>query len=199
MLKLIPPTNRKFVSSGWGRPRKYRGGWHEGLDFPGVVGSPILAAADGIISYVKNVSTSYAGKWIAIDHGNGMLTRYLHNDKNLVTKGQKVKRGEQIATLGTSGTTGKGTPHLHFDVKFGEAAHKEYVEKYGTPTTGWGKASNWGKGVPGETFMSGAAYSDMAKKWAKDRGVAFYVNRGMAVSLVAVTGVGLAYLLWKNK
>ena len=190
MLVLTPPTESKVVSSGWGRPREYRGGWHEGLDFPGANGSPVLAAASGEVVRVDNYDNSYAGRWIAIHHGGGMHTRYLHNTKNLVTKGQKVARGQQIATLGQTGTSGKGAPHVHFDVKFQDVAHKAYEVRYGRPSTGWGKSMTIGRGVPGETFMSGATYSPQAKKWAEDRGVVFYKGSFLLKVGLAV-GAGL--------
>lgn len=187
MIRLTPPTPRGFISSGWGRPREYRNGVHEGLDFPAPKGSPVLAAAAGEVVYVKNVSNSYAGKWIGIHHGGGMFTRYLHNDRNHVSKGDKVHRGQQIALLGQTGTSGTGAPHVHFDVKFQPDAHADYVSRYGTPSGGWGKSSTYGKGVPGETFMSGASYSDLAKNWAEDRGVVFYSGVG-ALGVLALAG-----------
>jgi len=194
MIRLTPPTPRGFVSSGWGRPRDYRDGWHEGMDFPAPKGSPVLAAADGVIARVDNTDNSFAGRWIAIHHGNGMHTRYLHNDKNMVSQGDRVKRGQQIGTLGTTGTK-NSAPHVHFDVKFADAAHAAYESKYGKPSTGWGsKMQLLGRGVPGETFMSGASYAPLALKWAKDRGVVFYSGAGG----IALLGVAVAgYLTYK--
>lgn len=190
MLALTPPTDRKFISSGWGRPRGYRDGWHEGLDFPGPVGSPVRAAAGGVVVRADNVDNSFAGKWIAIHHGNGMHTRYLHNQSNLVSKGDKVARGQQIATLGITGTSGRSAPHLHFDVKFLGPAHTAYQSRYGTPSTGWGSTmAALGRGVPGETFMAGATYAPHALKWAKDRGVVFKTGMG-AFGILGLLGVG---------
>jgi murein DD-endopeptidase MepM/ murein hydrolase activator NlpD len=197
MLRLTPPTPRAFVSSGWGRPREYRNGWHEGLDFPAAIGTPVLAAAPGEVVRVDNYNDSYAGRWIAIHHGGGMHTRYLHNKENLVSRGDKVVRGQKIATLGQTGTSGRGAAHLHFDVKFQDQAHSAYQSQYGTPTTGWGKTMTIGRGVPGETFMSGATYSDMARQWATERGVVFY--SGMAAT-GTVIGLGLlaGYWAWRR-
>lgn len=197
MIVLTPPTARGFVSSGWGRPRAYRNGWHEGLDFPSPKGSPVLAAAAGEVIRVDNSDDSFAGRWIAIHHGNGMHTRYLHNTKNLVSRGDRVRQGQQIATLGTTGTK-NSAPHVHFDVKFTDGAHLAYQARYGTPTTGWGsKSRTLGRGVPGETFMSGASYSDASLKWAKDHGVVFYAGMGSVALLGAAAAGYLAYRLLK--
>lgn len=197
MIRLTPPTPKALISSGWGRPREYRGGWHEGLDFPAPKGSPVLAAAAGKVLRVDDVDNSFAGKWIAIHHGGGIHTRYLHNTKNLVKVGDIVKRGQQIATLGTTGTK-NSAPHVHFDVKFKDQAHDEYKRRYGSPTTGWGSSMQLlGTGVPGETFMSGATYSPIARKWAVDRGVVFYSGAGIAATAGVLAAGFLAYKLLK--
>jgi murein DD-endopeptidase MepM/ murein hydrolase activator NlpD len=193
MITLSAVTPRAFVSSGWGRPRPYRDGWHEGLDFPAEKGSPVLAAADGIVSRVDNVNDSFAGNWIAIDHGSGVVTRYMHNTKNLVKKGDRVKRGQQIATVGTTGTSNSG-PHVHFDVKLSDPVHAAYEARYGVPATGWGPRKAIGTGAPAETFMRGVTYSDLAREWAEKNGVVFYAGVG-AVGLIAIAGAG--YLAWR--
>lgn len=193
MIRLTPPTPKGFISSGWGRPREYRGGWHEGLDFPADEGSPVLAAASGTVVHVDNVNNSFAGHFITIHHGGGMHTRYMHNLKNLVTKGQKVRRGEKIATVGRTGTS-RSKPHVHFDVKFQDSAFEEYKRRYGTPTTGFGDKKSTGTGVPGETFMSGATYADIARRFAESKGVVFYSGVSAGVVLLLA---GAGYLAWR--
>lgn len=75
-------------------------------------GTPIYATGDGEVTRVKN--HPYAGKYIEIQHDGQYLTRYLHLNKIGVRRGQKVKRGEQIAL---SGNTGRSTgPHLHYEL-----------------------------------------------------------------------------------
>ena len=92
--------------------------WHNGLDFAASIGTPILAAANGIVDATGNedlycYKAAY-GKFITIDHENGLTTLYGHLSKILVTKGQSVTRGQVI---GYSGNTGDATgPHLHFTV-----------------------------------------------------------------------------------
>lgn len=200
MLRLTPPTLEKLVNSTWGRPREYRGGWHEGLDFPTKVGSPVLAAADGKVVKVDNVNNSFAGKHIVVDHGNGMFTRYLHNATNLVAVGDRVRRGQRIANAGTTGTSGTGTPHVHFDVKFQPPAHATYEARYGRPSTGWGSSmGSLGKGVPAETFMDGATYTPAARKWAEDTGVVFYKGQpALAIGLAVGIAVAGYFLIIKK-
>lgn len=86
--------------------------FHQGLDISARKGTPVIAPADGYVSFVGK-SNSF-GNYITISHGYGYKTRYGHLSKALVTKGQAVKRGEQIALIGSTGrSTG---PHLHYEV-----------------------------------------------------------------------------------
>ncbi|MEY4506473.1 MAG: hypothetical protein RL297_1051 [Pseudomonadota bacterium] len=85
---------------------------HTGLDFPAEIGTPILAAAGGVV-IVQEFHAAY-GNMVEIDHGNGLITRYAHASKTFVRKGDIVKRGQTIAAVGSTGrSTG---PHLHFEV-----------------------------------------------------------------------------------
>ena len=180
MIRLTPPTVPGVVSSGWGRPRSYRDGWHAGLDFFAPKGTPVLAAADGVVSYVKNHANSYAGKWIAINH-DGTVTRYLHSDTNLVTKGQRVTRGQKIGTVGTTGTS-SSAPHVHFDVKVPQNFLERFIAEYGTPSTGFAPDAGWGVGVPAESFMSGAKYQPGVLEAAVAKGVTPYKGRGWLIA-----------------
>ena len=103
------------VGSGFGfRPDPISGhaALHTGLDFPAEVGTPIMAAAGGLV--VANEWHAAYGQVLEIDHGNGLVTRYAHNAKVLVEQGALVKRGQTVALVGNSGrSTG---PHLHFEV-----------------------------------------------------------------------------------
>ena len=85
---------------------------HTGLDFPADVGTPILAAAGGVV-VVQEYHAAY-GNMLEVDHGNDLITRYAHASQTFVTKGDIVKRGQKIASVGSTGrSTG---PHLHFEV-----------------------------------------------------------------------------------
>ncbi|MBX3611719.1 MAG: M23 family metallopeptidase [Hydrogenophaga sp.] len=85
---------------------------HTGLDFPADVGTPILAAAGGVV-IAQEFHAGY-GNLVEIDHGNDLVTRYAHTSRVFVKKGDIVKRGQKIAEVGSTGrSTG---PHLHFEV-----------------------------------------------------------------------------------
>ena len=86
--------------------------FHKGLDISARMGAPIVASADGIVSF-SGWDRGY-GRVVAIKHGYGLKTKYAHLKKSLVKKGQYVKRGETIGLVGKSGrTTGS---HLHYEV-----------------------------------------------------------------------------------
>jgi murein DD-endopeptidase MepM/ murein hydrolase activator NlpD len=103
------------VGSGFGfrsDPITGRAALHTGLDFPAESGTPIRAAAGGVV-----VSAEYHpqyGYLLELDHGNGLKTLYAHTSNITVRRGDIVKRGQTVAAVGTSGrSTG---PHLHFEV-----------------------------------------------------------------------------------
>jgi len=104
------PVGSRF---GWRiDPFNGRQALHTGLDFQATVGTPIVAAAGGVV--VTSETHPEYGNMVEIDHGNGLVTRYGHASKLLVKKGDLIKRGQQIALVGTTGrSTG---PHLHFEV-----------------------------------------------------------------------------------
>jgi len=96
-------------------PVKGKTRFHEGVDFPVPIGTPVRAMSDGKVSAVSE-KWGY-GKIVEIDHGNGLMTRLAHLDSQKVAVGDTVKAGEVVATSGNSGGAG-GTvgPHLHFEV-----------------------------------------------------------------------------------
>jgi murein DD-endopeptidase MepM/ murein hydrolase activator NlpD len=103
------------VGSGFGfrhDPFTHRPALHTGLDFPADPGTPILAAAGGVV--LSAGPHPQYGQLVELDHGNGLVTRYAHTSRMLVKQGDLVKRGQKIAEVGTTGrSTG---PHLHFEV-----------------------------------------------------------------------------------
>jgi murein DD-endopeptidase MepM/ murein hydrolase activator NlpD len=109
------PVKNGWVSSGYGKrtdPFTGKKEFHKGVDFAGKEGSQVLSVGDGIVSWVGE-RTGY-GNLVEITHGNGYVTRYGHNKKLLVGVGDTVKKGQQIAVLGSTGrSTG---PHVHFEV-----------------------------------------------------------------------------------
>src|SRR6266581_4856789 len=87
---------------------------HEGVDFPADIGTPIRAAAAGVV--VASGTHPQYGQYVDVDHGRDLVTRYAHASKLLVTDGALIKRGQTIALVGNSGrSTG---PHLHFEVRY---------------------------------------------------------------------------------
>jgi murein DD-endopeptidase MepM/ murein hydrolase activator NlpD len=118
-LKYIPslrPVDGGFISSGFGKrrdPFTKRISQHEGVDFQTRSGAKVYATADGVVIMSK-YRRGY-GYTVEIDHGNGMLTRYAHNAKNLVRVGRIVQRGDVIAYVGSSGRS--TAPHLHYEVR----------------------------------------------------------------------------------
>ena len=88
---------------------------HYGVDMAAPVGTPIYAPADGIVSLADD-DLYFEGAMVLLDHGQGLISMYLHADEILVEPGQRVKRGEQIATVGSKGrSTG---PHLCWRLKW---------------------------------------------------------------------------------
>jgi murein DD-endopeptidase MepM/ murein hydrolase activator NlpD len=120
---LMVPNTRPLdgpVGSGFGMrsdPFTGRAALHTGLDFPADSGTPILAAAGGVV--LSAAPHPAYGNELQIDHGNGLVTRYAHCSKVMVKAGDLVKRGQPVALVGSTGrSTG---PHLHFEVLVGGA------------------------------------------------------------------------------
>ncbi len=111
----IWPVNG-LITAGYGyRQSPFTGQreMHEGLDIAAPHGTPILATADGIVTFSGPLAAF--GNVVFINHGHGFTTFYAHNSSNRVKEGQPVRRGEVIASVGTSGrTTG---PHVHYEVQ----------------------------------------------------------------------------------
>ena len=117
--KSMVPTQQPVVAGHLGSSFGYRidpftgrSAIHTGLDFQAASGSPIVAAAGGVV-VTQEYHNEY-GNMVEIDHGNDLVTRYAHASRVMVAKGDLVKRGQKIAEVGTTGrSTG---PHLHFEV-----------------------------------------------------------------------------------
>ena len=117
LLPTLMPIHAERIGSVFGRridPIAGVTALHEGIDFGADTGTPVQAAAGGVVS-TANYHPEY-GYLIEIDHGNDFSSRYAHLSKIKVQAGQVVKRGQLIALSGNSGrSTG---PHLHFEVRF---------------------------------------------------------------------------------
>jgi len=114
-LPTASPIAIGFFSSNYGwrlDPFTGQRAMHEGVDFVAEHGTPIKAAAGGIVIY-SDYHSGY-GNMLEVDHGNGLISRYGHASKRLVKEGDVVLRGQKI---GEVGSTGRSTgPHLHFEV-----------------------------------------------------------------------------------
>jgi murein DD-endopeptidase MepM/ murein hydrolase activator NlpD len=119
-LNVVPsmwPVNGRLMSRFGDRedPFSGEGAFHKGVDISAPMGTPVHAAADGVI-YSADFFAGY-GRVVVIDHGHGMQTWYAHLSRFDVIPGEEIRRGE---VLGFSGASGKVTaPHLHFEVRVG--------------------------------------------------------------------------------
>ncbi|MCQ2741392.1 MAG: M23 family metallopeptidase [Alphaproteobacteria bacterium] len=92
---------------------------NDGINIKAAKGTPVKAADDGVVAYAGNELKGF-GNLILIKHADGWVTAYAHNDAFKVRKGQTVKKGDTIATVGTSG--GVDIPQLHFETRAGKKA-----------------------------------------------------------------------------
>jgi murein DD-endopeptidase MepM/ murein hydrolase activator NlpD len=109
------PVSSGWISSYFGKrtdPFTGKPANHTGIDFAGKLGDPVVAVADGVVTW--SADRYGYGVMVEINHGNGYSTRYAHNAENLVVVGDEVKKGQAVAHMGE---TGRATgPNLHFEV-----------------------------------------------------------------------------------
>jgi murein DD-endopeptidase MepM/ murein hydrolase activator NlpD len=112
---LRAPLNFSYISSSF-NPKRYhpvqkRVKPHRGIDYAAPRGTPVFAAGDGVVT--RSSYNKYNGNHVFIKHPSGIITKYLHFTKRMVKKGQRVRQGQ---TIGTVGSTGMATgPHLHYE------------------------------------------------------------------------------------
>lgn len=110
------PVAGGWISSGFGErtdPISGKHDTHKGLDFAGPKGTEIYAVAKGVVTW-SGKQKGY-GNIVEIDHGHGYVTRYAHNEENIVKVGDKVEKGQLIGLMGSTGRS-TGT-HVHFEVE----------------------------------------------------------------------------------
>lgn len=111
-----PVFNPYLITQGYGKTNfsyNYKGGLHNGIDFVAKGDKSILAAGAGKV-ITGNMGYYGYGRWVAIDHENGLVTLYGHMSSVVVKNGDEVERGDKIGVMGTTGfSTG---PHLHFSI-----------------------------------------------------------------------------------
>ncbi|MDH1662360.1 M23 family metallopeptidase [Stenotrophomonas sp. GD03777] len=109
------PIRNSYVTSGFGTradPFGRGAATHKGMDFHAKVGDPVMAVAEGVVSFA-GVKGGY-GNVVDVDHGNGYVTRYAHNSRLVVKAGDLVRAGQEVAK---AGSTGRSTgAHVHFEV-----------------------------------------------------------------------------------
>jgi hypothetical protein len=107
---LLWPVRDGWYVRGWGSGS---GAYHLAVDIQGAQGSPVHAAADGLVGYAGDEVSGY-GNLLLVLHRDGLVTLYAHNRQNLVSAGERVRRGQPIAELGSTGIS-RG-PHVHFEL-----------------------------------------------------------------------------------
>ena len=108
---------RGTLLSGFGA--KESGLFNDGINIAAARGQPVLAAADGVVAYAGNEIRGF-GNLVLVKHAEGWMTAYAHNETLLVKRGDRVKRGETIATVGSTGNV--SSPQLHFELRHGSHA-----------------------------------------------------------------------------
>lgn len=107
------PLSQVTLTSRFG---KRDDGFHEGIDLKAKVGTPVYSAESGLVIYSGSKVRGY-GRMVVLKHQGKIATIYAHHSKNLVHRGQRVKKGQLIAYSGESGQA-RG-PHVHFEVRMG--------------------------------------------------------------------------------
>ncbi len=133
----IAENVKSHIGSLWGDPRDGGKRKHEGIDIMAARGSPVVAVADGIIDYVDE--DDLGGKVVSLKpFGKSYSVYYAHLDKQLVKDGQRVKKGEQIGTVGNTGNARNTLPHLHFGIYLKNGAATDplaYIQKIVPPAS----------------------------------------------------------------
>jgi murein DD-endopeptidase MepM/ murein hydrolase activator NlpD len=113
-----PVKSPRRLSQGYGKTsfsgKAYASGKHNGLDYAAASGTTIMAAANGRVVGTGDLGKYAYGRWVAIDHGNGIVTLYGHLRKITTSRGSSVKQGDKIGEMGSTGYS-TGT-HVHFTV-----------------------------------------------------------------------------------
>ena len=114
---LRAPLNFAYISSGFNPRRMHpvlkRVRPHNGTDYYAPPGTPVYAAGDGTV--IRSAYSKANGHHVFIKHANSIVTKYLHFTKRLVKQGQKVKQGQTIGTVGSTGLA--SGPHLHYEFR----------------------------------------------------------------------------------
>ena len=124
---IVPIKSYSYISTnGYYSSGKF----HGAIDYATSSGTPVYAAADGVVMTTKDLTTSY-GTYVVIQHANGLQTWYGHGTRGsiCVSPGQTVKQGQQIMSSGSTGNS--SGPHLHFEVRKSPYNYSYSAKKYG--------------------------------------------------------------------
>ena len=113
---LCPVMGPVRIGQGWGAPRDGGRRRHQGIDLLAPAGTQLVAVASGHISRLSNHDRGRGGISLWLRDRRGTAFYYAHNQHNLVRLGQRVRAGQQIARVGTTGNARGGPPHLHFQI-----------------------------------------------------------------------------------
>jgi murein DD-endopeptidase MepM/ murein hydrolase activator NlpD len=114
---------------------------NDGINIAAPRGTPVKAAENGVVAYVGNELKGF-GNLLLIKHADGWMTAYAHNEQLLVRKGEQVRKGQQIATVGASGNVSQ--PQLHFEIRRGTEAvnPSDHIKGDVISWLGWGEAGS---------------------------------------------------------
>lgn len=202
---LAPPYAVR-VSSGWEAGRS-----HPGIDIEASIGTPVVAIADGVVITADHAGGGDAGKWVAIQHGHGWVSRSMHFSLVMVVRGQVVRKGQII---GMSGTTGKSSgPHLHLDLKLAPEWVPLVEREVGGQTADFHPRMDGRLGVPAEPWVPVDSYRPDVLARAARNNVMLYAARVKtriatdaraarrsawiyAAFGISILGAGTGMLLW---
>jgi murein DD-endopeptidase MepM/ murein hydrolase activator NlpD len=185
---LIPPLEHSVVRSAWGEARTSRGGIHRGVDLHAAVGTPIRALAGGSVVKVGTTDSDTRGRHVYLRFvipGIGtFVARHLHLDQVNVVKGQTVVRGQQLGTVGRSGTAKSGA-HLHLDIHACTSVTVSvWINRFGVPKGGFPESGHRVGGcvpVPVESVLPVVGYTQSVIDRARERGVVLAMGDRVAV------------------
>ncbi|MGF1491051.1 MAG: LysM peptidoglycan-binding domain-containing M23 family metallopeptidase [Microcoleaceae cyanobacterium] len=90
--------------------------FHSGIDFDATIGTPVLSVGEGVVAFAGDRGNY--GKLVVINHASGRQTRYAHLESLRVETGQRIRQGDTIGTVGTTGEPDSDQPHLHFEIRY---------------------------------------------------------------------------------
>jgi murein DD-endopeptidase MepM/ murein hydrolase activator NlpD len=188
-----PAAGHLRVSSVWGDGRDH--GQHEGIDIPLALGTPIFAVARGEVYHAGRSPDDGAGIWVGLRHQGDLRTRYMHLSGVNVERGQLVEQGQVIGWAGDTGIY-HSKPHLHFSMKVPEGLLDSYRAMWGEPSTGFGRETSEGIGIPAEPLVPVDSYDSRAAARAMARGVRMRPTPIKQFAFAGLIGLGLVGMIY---